>query len=338
MLIDSGADCVAVKDSRLSRGITSYEVDVGTCNAQGSLRTQGKTDLSLELASGETCRADGAIYAKGLSHNLIGTTVLDQQCGMSTLFHKGSVYLFKADSISGIPSKWTKVAEAEYDKDTGLPFIDFKTKVVSSHSNHQPKVPFPRTINNFGGELDRAYWLVNNKRDCLEAHLIHLAVAVTRTQSDFPTSEAGKRLRYHAKFGHCGSKLVARTRGVAISTSRETPFCESCAMGWGESHAHNANRQKKKKEKLFKTPALIAIDDEGNEIPDSVYMVGQSTSSDMFGPNVRTKGGGRYGMLLMCNRCNFTLGKILARKSDLTLPMCKMIVDVARRRRRFLHV
>ena len=101
------------------------------------LVTQGKDDVVMELPSGVSLEVEGAIFSKYLSHTLCGTTVLDLQCKVSTLFHDGSTYLFNQASVL-IPRQWDMIAKEKYDKATGLPFIDMKVKIQAGTKKTSP--------------------------------------------------------------------------------------------------------------------------------------------------------------------------------------------------------
>ena len=181
----------------------------------------------MELSSGVSLEVNGAIFSKGLSHTLCGTTVLDEQCKVSTLFHAGSTYLFDQASVR-IPSQWNILAKEEYDKATGLPFIDMKVKLQTGADKAAPRTTpilavfqsqaSPKRIFSFAPELRRSKQIILNRRLGLEINLNSMNEAtanLARTHSDYPLTIAGQNLRLHAKLGHCGSRLAARTRGVS---------------------------------------------------------------------------------------------------------------------------
>ena len=70
ILVDSGADCFAIKDEKLVNAAKPYQIDVGTCDTSNKLVTQGKDDVVMELPSGVNLEVNDAIFSKGLSHSM----------------------------------------------------------------------------------------------------------------------------------------------------------------------------------------------------------------------------------------------------------------------------
>ena len=83
---------------------------------------------------------------------------------------------------------------------------------------------------------------------------------------------------FHQKFGHCSARNLDKTLQRPMSTVLDC--CEACAVGRGESHPHNAFKDKPNKQKQAKKG-------EG-ELEETKamhnYNPGARLSTDMFGP------------------------------------------------------
>jgi hypothetical protein len=80
--------------------------------------------MSFELPSGVQLDVPDSIYAKGLAHNVVGTTVLNK-IGISAIFHNERTYLIEADSFQ-VPSTCSVLVDTPVDRATGLPFVEVK--------------------------------------------------------------------------------------------------------------------------------------------------------------------------------------------------------------------
>ena len=73
-LVDSGADTGGAHQKKLIPICNDKESDVSTCEEGGSLKSQGRGTMSFELPSGVQLDVPDSIYAKGLAHNVVGTS------------------------------------------------------------------------------------------------------------------------------------------------------------------------------------------------------------------------------------------------------------------------
>jgi len=131
----------------------------------------------------------------------------------------------------------------------------------------------------------------------------------------------GRGQRFHCKFAHCSTTTEQRTRGLKLAKV----FFDACAVGFGESHLHIAGRpingKTTQKVRLGKPAEHQPKESRSGPAP------GQRAVTDMFGPTVASRGGGRYGMILKDVASGFRLGVVLPKKSYLKAPLKQMIVE-----------
>jgi len=151
---------------------------------------------------------------------------------------------------------------------------------------------------------------------------ISFEVGLCRTYSKLKGA-AGRGQRFHCKFAHCSTTTEQRTRGLKLNDAKV--FGDACAVGFGESHLHIAGRPINEK-----ATQKVRLDKPAEHQPKesrSGPAPGQSAVTDMFGPTVASRGGGRYGMILKDVTSGFRLGVVLPKKSFLKAPLKRMIVE-----------
>jgi len=128
MLIDSGADVIGCKNKSNGAFVHDFSAEVGTCSTGTMMATEGMGQLNFELLFGRKITANDVIFAKELSHNIAGSTVLDREHGIASFFYEGEVYLVDNRSIGRVPPTWAVLARSKYDPVSGLPFVDVRLK------------------------------------------------------------------------------------------------------------------------------------------------------------------------------------------------------------------
>ena len=91
---------------------------------------------------------------------------------------------------------------------------------------------------------------------------------------------------YHQKFEHCSACNIDKTLQRPMSTV--LGFCEACAVGFGESHSHNAFKDKPDKPKQVKKEFKKEIEEAKTK---HNYKPGERLSTDMFCPWTSSQGG-----------------------------------------------
>ena len=340
LLVDSGADTGGAHDKELIPIRNNKESDVSTCEEGGSLKSQGRGTMSFELPSGVQLDVPDSIYAKGLAHNVVGTTVLNKM-GITAIFHNGRTYLVEADSFQ-ISSTCTVLVDTPVDKETGLPFVDVKPIEEAANVNAlHTASPEKKQEMKIKNEVARAKQINANRRksqsDRLEAlnsealdstklgrlNSVELNKQINLSRVHNKKCEEDTML-FHQKFGHCSARNLDKTLERPMSTV--LGFCEACAVGSGESHPHNAfkNKQKPKQEKKELTKGEKELE---KAKARHNYKPGERLSTDMFGPWTRSQGGGYYAELMVDPESNYGTIAILTHKGDLIDPTTEMIVE-----------
>ena len=121
-MLDSGAGrlLASKEDPTRATNLCTFQAKIGTCSEGESLLTESKGNLDLGI-NPETTLTPPVVFAKGLAHNVIGTSALDLNHGISTFFHGGKATLYRTNGVE-IPPSWTALTSNAYD-DSGLPFI-----------------------------------------------------------------------------------------------------------------------------------------------------------------------------------------------------------------------
>ena len=101
-LLDSGAGrlLASKEDSTRATNLCTFQAKIGTCSEGESLLTESKRNLDLGI-NPETTLTPPVVFAKGLAHNVIGTSALDLDHGISNFFHQGD---FVQDKWCGDPT------------------------------------------------------------------------------------------------------------------------------------------------------------------------------------------------------------------------------------------
>ena len=340
VLVDSGVDTGGAYQKKLIPICNDKESGVSTCEEGGSLKSQGRGTMSFELPSGVQLDVPDSIYAKGLAHNVVGTTVLNKM-GITAIFHNGRTYLVEADSFQ-ISSTCTVLVDTPVDKETGLPFVDVKPVEEAANVNAlHTASPEKKQEMKIKNEVARAKQINANRRksqsDRLEAlnsealdstklgrlNSVELNKQINLSRVHNKKCEEDTML-FHQKFGHCSARNLDKTLERPMSTV--LGFCEACAVGSGESHPHNAfkNKQKPKQEKKELTKGEKELE---KAKARHNYKPGERLSTDMFGPWTRSQGGGYYAELMVDPESNYGTIAILTHKGDLIDPTTEMIVE-----------
>ena len=130
---------------------------------------------------------------------------------------------------------------------------------------------------------------------------------------------------FHQKFGHCSARNLDKTLGRPVSTV--LGFCEACAVGSGESHPHNAFKNKQDKPKQLNKEIKKEEKESEKAKARHNYKPGERLATDMFGPWTRSQGGGYYAELMLDPVSNYGTIAILTHKGDLIDPTTEMIVE-----------
>lgn len=123
-LLDSGANCFAIKNKKFGRNLQKYKMEVGTASDGQKLYTECNGTLSTKIG-GRTLNLKDVIFDEKFSYNAFGAVVLDKRHSLTSMFHNGELILVDGKSVK-IPDDWEIVSRQEYDKETGLPFMDIK--------------------------------------------------------------------------------------------------------------------------------------------------------------------------------------------------------------------
>ena len=293
LLLDSGANCVGMKDVSMGLGVKEYKVSVST-SAQGKdLKTSGKGKIAFKLPKGGRLELPTAYFSESFSHNMIGTTPLDRQCGVTTMTHDGRVYLIEKKSIKSIPAEWNILVDNEYDRKTDLPFI--KLQLDSD-------LAVPTRQND---KVLRAHEIIASARKSMfeEGYVCANVARVYPPEKE--TQDDLLREKLHRCMAHVSAKLVARTAGLPEKRGR---FCEACVVGSGESHPHimNKHEDKKKSQKVEKEEITTS---------EPVPLPGESVCMDIAGPYCRSLGGSYYFLVFACKATGYVIVKYLKQKS-----------------------
>jgi len=353
MLIDSGADVIGCKNRSNGTLVQDFRAEVGTCSSGSMMATEGMGQLNFELPFGRKIQATEVIFAKELSHNIAGSTVLDIEHGIASFFFGGEVYLVDNRSIGRVPPTWAVLARSKYDPESGLPFVDVQLAagtVLAAGQVNIVEVRSPGNQPKYGESCHlpqsltpRFKSLILTQAKCevtpypchegldfqeesvpsVTQQRISFEIGLCRTYSKLKGA-AGRGQRFHCKFAHCSATTEQRTRSLKLSDYRM--FCDACAVGFGESHLHIAGRPLQRpgaprSTREDKPKDITARDERSGPKP------GHSAVTDMFGPTVGTRGGGRYGMVLKDVAPGFRLGVVLPKKSFLKAPLKRMIVE-----------
>ena len=147
MLIDSGADVIGCKNKNSGTFVQDFNAEVGTCSSGTMMATEGMGQLDFELPFGRIINAKDVIFAKELSHNIAGSTVLDLDHGIASFFYEGEVYFVDNRSIGRVPPTWAVLARNKHDPMSGLPFVDVQlaTGALAGGQMNVAEAPIPRS-------------------------------------------------------------------------------------------------------------------------------------------------------------------------------------------------
>jgi len=119
ILIDSGANMIAFQTAARGRAANLVPYFAGVATASGSSNTNlgvsQKGNVGIIFQSGLSIEPD-VVFIDDLKHNVAGSTVLDTQYGVTSVFHNGMVHLVDSSSINGLPQSWKMLASSHYDK------------------------------------------------------------------------------------------------------------------------------------------------------------------------------------------------------------------------------
>ena len=106
ILIDSGANMIAFRTTAKSRAASLKPYFAGVSTASGSSDTKmgvsKKGTVGIIFQTGLSIEPD-VVFIDDLKHNVAGSTVLDTQYGVTSVFHNGMVHLVDSSSINGWP-------------------------------------------------------------------------------------------------------------------------------------------------------------------------------------------------------------------------------------------
>jgi hypothetical protein len=125
-IVDSGTNALISNDPELLWGRRVSTQRIGTAETDGGLHA-GMTGGARLLVGGTEVRVDKRVYVtKAVSHNLIGTNVLNK-AGLTVVFHNGTVLLVDGSTFS-MPQ--AKVLSTGYvDGISGLPTVDISARI-----------------------------------------------------------------------------------------------------------------------------------------------------------------------------------------------------------------
>jgi len=135
ILIDSGANMIAFQTATRGHAANLVPYFAGVATASGSSNTNlgvsQKGTVGIIFQTGLSTEPD-VVFIDDLKHNVAGSTVLDTQYGVTSIFHNGMVHLVDSSSINGLPQNWKMLASSHYDTKTGLPFLDIDLPRLSN--------------------------------------------------------------------------------------------------------------------------------------------------------------------------------------------------------------